>query len=107
MGYSQVFRDRVREIDAEKKALDAQRAETLSELQASCSHDTIAEIPYASGLFLDNLPRRICIFCALEEEGWMFRALHGKGSHIVKVRDRDEFWGYRKLVDLKCVAVPA
>lgn len=76
-------------------AMKSQKEKLLKELQKKCGHEIIVEKPYST-VFGINPPRRICVICSLEEEGWGcgYDKLQKKPSKIV---ERDEFYRFRDL----------
>ena len=96
------MRDRIIAINRERDRLNVQKETLVNQLREQCAHDIVMETPYEDTM----LPRRICVTCALEEDGW------GSGYKIlVKAPiknnlSRDEFYSYRKFVPLKQITIP-
>ncbi|MFA6106039.1 MAG: hypothetical protein WC725_05625 [Patescibacteria group bacterium] len=75
----------------------------LRELRLQCKHLFVAECEYEEHHYIDSFsPRRICVDCGAEEEGWGcgYQVLGtSRGEERVEVRmlrNREDFYKYRK-----------
>ena len=72
--------------------------DTVERVRGVCDHIEVFETPFKSAgiLFSSQPPRRMCVSCGLEEDGW--GCGYGKlaESKIVKtITDRWDFYGER------------
>lgn len=93
----------------EEKSLIGVRIEKLTaELQDGCDHTSVIETNYTpeTPLFYAQPPRRICLICAIEEDGW------GCGYKIlreepIRIVTKKEFYTYREFKSFEMKPVPA
>jgi hypothetical protein len=83
-------RDRIVEINDLHRQLEAEKRGLAEELKKVCAHPTVVE---AEGV----PPRRICVTCGLEEEGWSYARL--KNSLPIKSYPctGPRFWKFREI----------
>jgi hypothetical protein len=80
----------------------------LRELRLQCKHLRVVECEWVKNEYIDSFPpRRICVDCGAEEEGWGcgYQVLFDKeGRHTIRVlNNRDDFYKYRKQGSLYLV----
>jgi hypothetical protein len=76
----------------------------LRELRLQCKHLRIVECEWVKNDYIDSFPpRHICVDCGAEEEGWGrgYQVLDfffdKEGRRVINVvKDRDDFYQYRK-----------
>ena len=64
------LRDEIISITAKQKELEERRESLVAQLRNECMHEAVIETPYQGGEALSNPPRRLCVICGLDEEGW-------------------------------------
>lgn len=105
MAEVKLFEDREKVIELRKKIKELQEEEkkALAELREKCPHRVVLETPYEKTTFGGNLPRRICVYCSLEEEVWNPKKLSNKTLTAV---NREEFYKFRELPELTFATIP-
>ena len=99
-------REEVIQVCRELEELTTKKNRLVSALQQACKHESVIETPsYPSGLDHTNPSRRICVVCALEEEGWGYKMLTAQPIRIVDGVTFNTFRG--KFHPLTMVPVPA
>ena len=101
------LRGEIISITAKQRELEERRELLVAQLRNECMHEAVIETPYQGGEALSNPPRRLCVICGLEEEGWGsgYKKL-GLNIPIREFKDRNEFYRYRELRPLTTVVVP-
>ena len=101
------LRDEIISIIAKQKELAEREKALVAQLQSECTHDVVIETPYQAGEWLSHPPRRLCVICGLEEEGWGsgYKKLNGRVP-IKEIKSRDEFYRYRELRPLTTIVAP-
>ena len=91
---------------AEQKELAKSAKMLIQQLRNACKHEVVIETPYQGGEMMTLPPRRLCVVCGLEEDGWGsgYKAL--RNVPIKVIDDRDEFYRYRELQPLETIVVP-
>lgn len=87
-------------IRAKKKVVNSQKEleSTIEEVRKICKHNMICEVDYQPNKYVETFPpRRMCLDCGLEEEGWGcgWKKLVEKDRTLIKAETREEFYGYR------------
>lgn len=68
----------------------------LKKLRRCCPHEHVIETDYVPQTFLPSLkPRRLCLDCGVEEEGWGAGWQVLTATPIEVIKDRDKFYDRR------------
>jgi hypothetical protein len=94
-------RDRILEINSQMKSLEEEKTRLTSELRATCKHERVVVLE-------SSPPRRICVVCSIEEEGWGgYKALiRSEVLRTYPSYDAHLFYRYRELYPLTEIQVP-
>lgn len=83
-------KDMIERLDAEIAAKEAERQRLVAELQCTCSHPEMVEMPYQSSDYGSSTPdARVCTTCGLAEYGWDcgHQVLHlGENEYRIRLR---------------------
>ena len=97
-------RNELLSVNEQIAKLEEKRGELSKKLQESCTHEALLESEYFSigGLGSTFPPRRMCLICGLEADGWScgYGALRDDKKVFKKFTHssgRDEFYKYRRL----------
>jgi hypothetical protein len=92
MGNPIRLRRKIVELEELLVVMRTKKEELLKNLREECDHQIIVETPYSG----NEPPRRICVFCGLEEEGWNcgYKELQQEPIMVV---ERDTFYKFRSL----------
>lgn len=104
-----VIRERLVAIEQERLALKAEEDKLTTQLRAGCTHPLLIAWPaHVTGEYLKSYwhERRICGFCAWEEEGkYGFQKLRGPVAHIV--REGHIFYQFRTIQPFQTIELLA
>ena len=101
------LRDTLVAIRALQDKLENETEELTKKLQKQCKHPVIIETDYVPNDYGAAMPPlRICVVCALEEEGWGCGYQELDVEKPFKEVSRDEFYEYRTFKALENVALP-
>lgn len=102
---------KLKALDDSLAKLVRQRNAALTRVRKNCKHLRLLELEYRKSdmLMTTNPPRRICIDCAAEEEGWgcgyhvlvvsgdsHIDPLKEKRAVVERTRDSSKFYGHRR-----------
>lgn len=102
-----LLREEVILVCQELEMLTLKKDHLFHNLQQECRHESVIERPYyTSGFDHTHPPRRICVICTLEEEGWGsgFRILTAQPIRTINEEDFNAF--RKKLHPLTMVPIP-
>lgn len=104
-------RDRILQLYVVREALEAELKDLMAHLESTCKHTHVVEGKYVPSEYGRSLPPvRICIHCALEEDGWDGGYDLLRNSKVVKTfpsHERSEVYKFRKLQPLVLTPLPA
>ena len=104
-------RDRILEIQTQISNLREEEKQLYKELQSECDHSIVLLCEYQYMKYVESLsPLRVCLFCALQEEGYSygdnaFKILANKTGREVRKVTRDEVYRHRIIKPLKTTYV--
>jgi len=104
-------RKQILKKEKQAKNIHDECAKSLAVLQKQCKHEVVIEADYIpSDVSSSTPPKRMCLVCSLEEEGWGcgYDKLNKDKNVVQKFleRDRTDFYSYRELKPLD-VIIPA
>lgn len=78
-------KSRIEALEADIKAMQAEQQRLVAELQCSCSHPDIVELPFEDSTWCSHAkpPVRVCKTCGLCEQGW------GCGHQLLHLGDKE------------------
>ncbi len=97
-------RDRIIAIEQQLEVLEKEAATLKKALQKECNHSQVVEVEYSHSVYFNSSPpRRLCLLCGLEEDGWGcgYQKLRTEPIHIFSDRERHRFYQLRKLKPLQ------
>ena len=95
------LRNNYQKLSKQINELIDKQEELLKQLQDTCQHEACAEVDYRPEGIITyaNPPRRICLICGIEEDGWGagYELLANSCVTVHCGSDRDKFYNFRKL----------
>lgn len=102
MSYDTAKRDRIIQLRAEIRDLQAKEETLLLELQEGCTHESVLTVESRGSLPF----QRMCVICGLEEMGLTPTIGSKLVASPVRTVSRDDLVHYRNLPPLTMVPIP-